>query len=297
MLQYLKESNADKGFLKTQISEQIDADLRILDLLMPRLNDLSSSTWSCKTNKLPLIMQETKRFFAKNADLIIEGRLPESMKYYWSKPRWMDASNIQELALKASLVLAYGKLNKTIDLDTSALLHSTPLPLELNMNLERLSFFYNQTQLSFVHGGYAFGGQRQDSYYLRYGPFGKQFGPQDCSSWVSKLIGSTQAFSTSDFAEYKNFEIQKLVKPVRVNSLEDIEPGMIWVTLRFNSGHVNIVVRVDLEVGSILVIEYARDLPNYEGFGFRIVSWNERPRNVQDFWFVVPFRKHKIENL
>lgn len=283
--QQLKSSTVDSNWLKTQVEQQINLDIKTLKQVSSKITSHPTATWSFKTNKLLLILEHTKSYFKQYASQILSGDIPSELKNYWDKPRWMSLTNIDDLAFKASWVLALRKLNQTINPEQSAILHSTPMPADLEQSLQNLSFAQDR-ELTFIHGGYAFGGQRQDNRYLQYGSFGKTFGPQDCSSWMSKLIGAQTAYSTVDFADYKNPKLQRLVTPKTVSSIHDLTPGMIWVTRNGNAGHLNLVTGVDISQNRVTVIEYARNLPEYEGFGYRNVSFSPRPSTTKDYWFL-----------
>lgn len=295
-LSKLRLSPIDRTLLKEAIYQQLALDLALLRLLQTQASTNPHATWSCKTNKLIQIIEAAQHFFAQYANLIVAGELPKILDGYWRIPRKLDALNLQDLSLKVTLVVALSKLNQTLDLEHSAIFHSTPLPPNLPLDLKNLTFFLG-SELSFVHGGYAFGGQREDPRYFKYGRFGKPLGPQDCSSWISKLIDAQEAFSTSDFASYQHPDIRKRLLPKIVQSLEDIEPGMIWVTRKNNAGHVVLITEVDPEKNQLRVIEYGRNLPDYEGFGFRNIDWGNRPKDISDYWFTVQSSNETQEEL
>lgn len=281
---------------RERVLEQLHRDLDTATQVQKALNNLPS-TWSAKTHKLVLILPAAIELFNTHSDEIMRGQLPLDLRHYWDLPRQNNASNLRELALKACVFV----LLKILDihpinsdwLDHSATTHTAQLPSNLHIDLSNWSFFYNDTrspvegEIAFVHGGYAFGGQREDTRYLRFGPFGKPFGPQDCSSWISKLLGLSNTLSTVDFMNYfdKPNTSKELQKHLSANTTH-IEPGMIFLTrnIKKNSGHIMLVLEVEHD--KLLVLEYSRDLPRHEGFGLRHVS-AQAEAHVRKVFFTV----------
>jgi len=84
--------------------------------------------------------------------------------------------------------------------DRSTFVHITPVPAAMDVpGFEASPYYFSDAKtprgLLTIHNGYAFGGQRWET---RYGTHGTAFGPQDCSSFVAKYLGSPYVFSTRD---------------------------------------------------------------------------------------------------
>lgn len=326
--------------IKSDVLKRMQADAAIMSELTRVFSILSplnqEITWSCSTNKMGLIIPEAISVFEKFAEIILQGHLPPEFKNYWDLPRCVgtcegliEGHNGRELGLKAALLVTLLELRGDLHLTgesvdsmiTSAIVHSTPLPVSAVLNeISKLSFFYNGTlspvqgELSFVHGGYAFGGQYEDSYYSHLGHYGKRLGPQDCASWISRMLDFPLGMSTFDFAMYyrdvlkvlgkqcpdndfaRYDAVQKLV-PAQVASTQDVLPGMILITRQFDvksdlymnntlgtSGHAALVVDVDSVTNSMITLEFTRDLPRREGFGVQRISYFPSS-NVRQMFF------------
>ncbi len=190
-------------------------------------------------------------------------------------------------------------------LDHSPMTHITPVNSavfegsdflkEEYKNNYSFSFHDDTTPLGFVfvHSGYAFGGYRDEDRYKD----GKLFGPEDCSSWISKLCNCDIEFSTIDLLYTYRAQVEgnlDYIAPDWVNSraatalfetfspvkiidpFTDIQPGQILVFRKFETadhtqdagmgGHVALVLGVT-EEGQVVTLNYQRDMPDKEGFG------------------------------
>ncbi|MBH1989504.1 MAG: hypothetical protein I8H75_01190 [Myxococcaceae bacterium] len=269
------------------VAERIQKNLKLFEQHAQAISSDTQAGWSFRTHKLIVILHHAKSFFNRFGSQLTVGELPEFMRNAWEKPRWMDASNLDDLAMKASLVLILKTLNQTLDVHDSPFYHSTPMPFEWLSTLHE-SDFIEQNEFRFVHGGYAFGGQRQDTRFFKNGPFGKRWGPQDCSSWISKLIGAQRPYSTEDFENYWHIpNLKRLLKPINVFKLSDARPGILWLSRSPSGGHVNLVVDTDPAQGCLTVLEYARNLPHYEGFGYRNISRLSPGPDQRYYWFEI----------
>jgi|GEM_PF-3133154 len=319
--------------IRAKVLARMNADLTYTKLLNHRFSTISTDkgaiTWSCKTNKLVEILTEAIPFFEQHAELLLHGQVPQEFHWYWEHPRCLGpcetrapGHNSRELALKASLLLLMLELDDmphVVDtsvqsLEDSAFVHTTQLPKDVVFeNIQKLSFFYNGTlsplegELTFVHGGYAFGGQNDDSHFRHLGPFGKQFGPQDCSSWVSKIVGLSAVMSTVDYAQVyrdyfaqsacQNFDAAHRLTPAKVTRFDQVRPGMILIVRKYNlskdpgmnetlgtSGHAQLIIDVDPTTHTMLTLEYSRDLPAIEGFGVKRQSFTP-PADIKAMYF------------
>jgi hypothetical protein len=169
-------------------------------------------------------------------------------------------------------------------LDNSAFIHLTPIPKDLDLEgFEHTPFVYKdpateETFMTVIHNGYAFGGMNFES---RYPHQSKKFGPQDCGTWISKLLELPFLESTKDFwyanlykthkeelVLFSNPEwvreerVQKLlhaVKPCTNRGAKKVRVGDIYFhrvfsetdqeRLRGKAGHVNLVLGV-LTIGT-----------------------------------------------
>jgi hypothetical protein len=163
----------------------------------------------------------------------------------------------------------------------------------------------------FAHSGYAFGGDRNNPHF----PNGKLYGAEDCSSWIAKLTGSPFSFSTVDqLYDYRvylpekgtyvpqNWEssplgsYMKRYEPVAIyNPVRDIKAGQIHAFRVFSdedpsmettsgrSGHITLVLGAKNN-GDIVTLSYARNMPEYEGFGVKIFPYQTVfPKKVMFF--------------
>lgn len=153
-----------------------------------------------------------------------------------------------------------------------------------------------QGYFCFAHSGYAFGGDRDNPHFVK----GKLYGPEDCSSWIEKLTGSPYSFSTQDQlygyrhylaesgayipAEWKGSPVGSNTaryKPVAIlNPARGIKEGQIHTFRIFSDtdpsmqttpglrGHTTLVLGPKNN-GDILTLSYARNMPEYEGFGIK----------------------------
>lgn len=200
--------------------------------------------------------------------------------------------------LKTALFLFMKELKIPVpDVDTTALYHVTPLPETIDIT--SCSFYYSDTKtphgLVFPHSGYAFGGHRGETRY----PTGKQYGPQDCSSWIQKITGCASPFSTMDqlftyrrqadpwtyvSSDWDRQDMLALYKPVR-DPQKDLTPGAIYASRNFTAddptmsltagsgGHTALVWDAVTSSGNIQTLGYNRDMPNIEGFGLQSFKW------------------------
>ncbi len=119
----------------------------------------------------------------------------------------------------------------------------------------------NNSKFFTVGKGYEFGGYQNQS-------CNDEHRREDCSSWICGLTG-IKRMSTADMVKLSN---NKNIKTV--NS-DDIKPGDIMCY----KGHTGIVSqKKNNEV--VRVLSYARDVPNYEGVGYKDfkINDNDKPR-------------------
>jgi hypothetical protein len=213
----------------------------------------------------------------------------------------------------------------------------TPLPGNLDPttitvdqnNFTSCTYYYadkkTENGLAYTHSGYAFGAYRND---LRYPyPPGKQFGPEDCSSWVGKLTLGIDSISTADlwnrwkyqregYSVSKGWENSSTAKaliarfaPIEITSPEDVAAGLVWATRSFDlnidpdkkgdgkGGHTVLVTEESTdETNQVKGIGYNRDMPKIEGFGvssFPIVATENK--RIMFFKVISETREQKME--
>lgn len=328
--------------LQTDVLTRIETDLeyiqRLNDVLKtyPPGEAQGEVTWSLKTNKMELALEGAKDLILDDQAFLsmIQGQCPSLLDCQTTHPVILGyEGGMQGSSASTFLSTALIEINLTllgedshigdlplqiIDdtsvshqwLDHSTLGHITAIPKFVALDglgpdfKQEFSFYFSDDLtdqgLAFVHSGYAFGGQRGENRYES----DKVWGPEDCSSWVTKITQSEFDYSTFDqlFAyrlalygegkEYihpdwigsdKQFALQSLYTPVVIeNPLEDIRPGQIFAYRDFDSpqhqnsigvgGHTGIVIGVT-EASKLLVLCYSRDMPDFEGFGIREYNW------------------------
>lgn len=312
-----------------KLINRIDQDLIYLDNLNHAVSNYGEPgefdlTWSLATTKMSLILNGARDIILNDEHLtdLLTGQTSHLLNHDIA-PNYIvslgDTSglfgNSNLTYLNAAILTTHlgllgeqshvqdiliGSSAQTPWIDQAAIAHITPIPNSMQVS-SNFSYVYSDNQttqgLAFVHSGYAFGGQRDEN---RYGDNGKLYGPEDCSSWMAKIIHSDVSFSTidmlyafrmaqpesergyvdpdwlqSDYAKIMNY-----ITPVVVhNPIEDIQPGMIWVNRKFEegtehhsssgkSGHTALVLGLE-ESGEVLTVGYARSMPEYEGFGLK----------------------------
>lgn len=318
----------DQNHFQTTLINRIDKDLIYLNKLNNAVANYGEPgefdlTWSLATTKMDFILNGAREIISNNAYFsdLLTGQIPGLINsdtpanyivHLGESSSLFGNSNLTYLNA-AMLITHLGLLGEqshvqdilientqTPWVDQAAIAHITPIPNSISVEPD-FSYLYSDDKttqgLAFVHSGYAFGGQRDEH---RYGDSGKLHGPEDCSSWMAKIIHSDVSFSTidmlytfrmaqpeaergyvdpnwlqSDYAKIMNY-----ITPVFVqNPIQDIQPGMIWVNRKFEagtdhqsssgkSGHTALVLGLE-ESGDVLTVGYARDMPEYEGFGLK----------------------------
>lgn len=156
---------------------------------------------------------------------------------------------------------------------------------------------YGGEVLAFVHSGYAFGGHREAA-------IQQKFGPEDCSSWVAKITGCPELFSTADQLQtqrvlegeegfvqggWQSSQAGRAMLPLYTQAIKssEVKPGDIFVQRAFEptkdiadssnlgvSGHTGFVLERS-GPKSLLCVSYTRDMPYIEGFGISEVPDHE----------------------
>lgn len=291
------------------------------------------ASWSLKTNKLALILKGAEDALENDLpfpnfdfDTITKlggngeyDRLGSADSLYWQMGAVLTYLTLKGHAGLGSKIASVNGYIKAIE--DSAILHATPLPrafayAPLNETVVDFPFFYRGKnsppagELAFLHNGYAFGGQRADMIK------DKQFGPEDCSSWIGKLLGLNSVVTTADFLFYHNqqsgkgyfdpgqngsaqqVELGFTLDAVEVKSLEDVRPGDIILYRNFShedpthtktagrGGHIGIVTETNTENDELTILSYNRDIEgqNMEGFGTQVKPF-VRASNIGTYFF------------
>jgi hypothetical protein len=324
-----------------RVLERIESDLQAAKQLNRHLepipvSDKTSVTWSLKTNKMENILEHAKDMVAdeKVFATLVQGHFPEAFSqspnfpvilgdcqtpFGTSQVTYLSAALIEiHLTLLGSNAKVQDIFSDTHWIENAALLHLTHLDYSVGKEaiaeFTNSSFYFsdNTTEngFAFVHSGYAFGGQRGEYRYENE----KVYGPEDCSSWIAKIVGSDVAFSTIDqlFAyrlEHEpqghidanwitsevGKEMQTLFTPIKVEAPADIQPGYVMAFRNFNSenhldssgtsGHTALVLGM-LEDDRVLTLNYARDMPKMEGYGLKAFDWQSSAKKDVMFFKV-----------
>lgn len=162
----------------------------------------------------------------------------------------------------------------------SAGIHSTSLPesVTLPSHLQDWFYFYKdefsprQGELLVPTLGYAYGGSRGDSRH-KY----KEFKSEDCSSSVSKWVGSEIAFTTEAMEKAYNGDCNnehscnKILEHLLPS--QQIKEGNIFVFRKEKAGHTGIVTKV-LNSTCFDSLSYSRWMPEIEGFVHKVECMN-----------------------
>jgi hypothetical protein len=356
------KNNIDISSLQLNAIERIDRDVHYIQQLNKELNAYPEETftWSLITNKMELVLSGAKELVLDDTSFaqILEGQIPfgfdnsppsivavgdTSGIYGNSKLSYLSGAIVEvHLSLLAddSQIQDIQLENYPCGIDHSAITHVTPIPETIELDAiapsftENFSFFFSDELtpqgLAFVHSGYAFGGHRFEERY----PDGKDLGPEDCSSWIAKIIDSDVSFSTIDQLftyrmalpeETRGFidpkwltseyaKTMETLSPVLVEDpLTDIHPGQVFAFRTFDtedhlgeglSGHTGLVLGVR-ENGDVVTMNYRRNMPEFEGFGLSEFSWKSTDKREMMFFDVKTkpismddvFCDHAIENI
>ncbi len=338
------ESHLNQAHFQAKALKRIDQDLYYLSTLNDAVSNYSSKpgeydlTWSLATNKMSLILNGAKEIILDGNHLndLLTGQNPFPTGYDNAPSHIVTCSdtsglfgNSQLTYLSAALLTVHLELLGEQShlpsswIDQSAIAHITPIPERIVQNIDasfaqNFSYYHsdNQTEhgLAFIHSGYAFGGQRDEN---RYGENGKLYGPEDCSSWMAKLVHSDISFSTIDmlyafrmgqpeaergyvdesWLNSDGAKIMDYITPVFITDpTQDIQPGLIWVLRKFEdntdhqyssgkSGHTALVLGLE-DNGDVLTIQYGRNMPETEGFGLQSFA-STSAQNTEIMYFSI----------
>lgn len=277
-------------------------------------------TWSLKTNKMPEALLGAKAIIEdwESFTAIVHGEYPEHIDPLLTDVIFLGPSSYvlgsaETTFLSTAILEVYFALHpedhgisdimddaNSLFVDSSALAHVTPIPDFIADDVlgsqfkEHFNFYFSDMDtpsgLAFVHSGYAFGGQREET---RYGDEGKLFGPEDCSSWIGKIVDCEHPLTTIDelylsrmltgegvvpnhwLYDTECLEVAKFLDVVDVHSIDDIQAGQIYSIRNVaiddqigigSGGHTGIVLG-PINEAEVLVLSYSREMPEIEGFG------------------------------
>lgn len=318
---YEKNKMVELGKLSDNLDREIEREVKIISNFNNAVQEFNKIdpnivSFPLKTNKMVDILNGAKDLLKSHLEDLLAGRLPANYElsdrlqpfknsidgslrdkdtiYGNSKASFLKVALLE---LKNQLLPKTEKLFSSNVLDQSAIAHIVPIPDQMSTkNLQDSKYYYSDDKtpqgLVTVHSGYAFGGHREQ---LRY-PVGKEYGPEDCSSWVAKITGHKDEFSTlHQYAAYnisrdKTCDISKLsnIEQDIINRLtekyeaveihdpqQDIQPGQVYFRRGFKEsddpnglgsfGHTAIVIGKNDE-GIVSVINVNRNMPDIEGY-------------------------------
>ncbi len=301
-----------------------------LNTALAELSDKEPSEigFPLRTNKMLDILVGAENFGQEHTKSLLAGKVPEGYRYRTTTTEttvlgWNDETiwgNSKGSFLKATaLTLAMQSKNDTRlqewyakegTVESSALVHTIPFPSVLRRqwvagsSAGASTYYFSDTKtddgLLYIHSGYAFGGHRFETRY----PIGKQYGPEDCSSFVSKILNVSVAFSVADQLCYYRMKLEpeafippawstgpevvaftETLEPMIVRDPQkDIRPGQIYAHCRFDlekdpdksltlgqGKHTTLVLgfKSDGANSSVVTLGANRDMPNIEGLGIQ----------------------------
>jgi hypothetical protein len=312
------------------VKVDIDADLVAIDQINSTISayqDKSKLHFGVKTHKMKEILLGAKHFLGERGDNVVkfaQGQLPSNYDnevtselptldwastditnapYYGTS----KASFVSAALLSIYFTLTNSDINK-VNIFKSAITHVAPLPTDFDLNMNfRFSYKSDGKGFGYVHSGYTFGGHRfQESLY----PHGKSLAPEDCSSWVSKMIDTSHIITTADqycayrinakssFTPPKDWEKQDMAQYL-INgfdniSIDQVEVGDIYMHRKFKEathgesdlgvgGHTTIVLEKPISK-ELKTIGANRDMPKMEAVGIQTFSLEQDA--LKDICFV-----------
>ncbi|MDR1032165.1 MAG: hypothetical protein LBL30_03555 [Holosporales bacterium] len=282
-------SNISKSDFKQRVYKRLDRDLAIINDFNSYLETANSNDralYLCKENKLYPVISSAYDIIQNHFDTLIQGKLPISFKksFYNITTLEMDkgsrilTGSFKTTCLKGVIItmlaeLAGSEANAS-DLglparggekwaDYSWVFHKIPIAKSLVKagvypKLRSFTYFYKdgnsppQGELGFPHSGYYSGGG-----YERGGK-DTPSRPEDCSSWVSKILGTRHDITTFGLMQFFRIKsncgladrswasrpefqhISNILEPINAANLkEDIRPGDILCIRRAKQGRVN----------------------------------------------------------
>lgn len=326
-----RQDNMSLEVLQEKVLCRIESDLAYVQTLNQELLNYAPSeggvTWSLATNKMENILFHAREIVENDQyfSAIVHGHFPAPFDTAPPFPVILGDlttpyGNSQSSYLSAAIVEVYLTLQNIDEIQTdlpniqdsfswidqSALAHVTPIPTDISLDasfVSHFSFYFSDNitpqGFMFIHSGYAFGGQRFETRYQD----GKEFGPEDCSSWIAKLLQSDFLFSTVDqlytyrmsldeqsrgyvdpeWLQQPDAQVMQLLSPIIIEDpFTDIHAGQVFTLRSFENenhldssgigGHTTLVLGMR-ENGNVVTLGYARNMPLIEGFGIQEFHW------------------------
>lgn len=252
----VKNDKVDKEKLHTSVLTALENDKEVFKRLKEEMTKntykvgVRGATYQFITHKMPIVVQDALTLAQQESTFyeILNGDLPLGYSItpppfnYFPEETHIFSSGRRGNALKCLLFRVWGLQNEANSLaglvklfgprwlDETPLVHITPLPEGCNVpEIESSFYFFKDSQtpkaLLIINNGYTFGGHRDEARYST----GKKYGPQDCSSFVTKYVGCSQVFSTAHQAQYfqlvNGFQFKDLGDEV-VKKWEDALPQL-----------------------------------------------------------------------
>lgn len=217
---------SDAPTLQAQVVTSLEQDAAFFDLFNGVMGSDPDNTvgraFQLTSHKMGLITRYALEF-ARDKDQfqgLLEGRLPQGYALdvpacnVFPSDYHLFSNGRRFNALKCVLMRAWCLQNGVSSMagvgalfgepewvDTSLFVHATPVPEAMVVpGFEDSPYFFSDAKtpkaLLTIHSGYALGGQRGEARYKTYA--GAPLGPQDCSSFTAKYLGSPRPFSTRD---------------------------------------------------------------------------------------------------
>jgi hypothetical protein len=335
---YINHHSKDCDFdvLKEALLKRTRKDQDYFDWLQPDLRSFplghnpakDEVPYSIKTLHMRDIIKRTRDLLDDNLGILFYGMAPSGYQIdrpnttllgeestIWGNSKGTTlktafieiALTMRDLALQASSKdQVFSRIDdlECLNLHTSHLVHQVPIPKGI---YHQDSSFTSQIQsgfaLTYTHSGYAYGGHRGESAY----PKGKIGGPEDCSSFISKLTGSSLYTTTLDqqYLYQGTFErsfspaidwcqspagisLGKVLKPLRIRDPQrDIKPGQIYtIRTTAQATHTGLVLGFESngKNSKVRILSYNRSEPKTEGFGHNLAAYETTPaRKVMFF--------------
>jgi len=342
----------DLELLQTSTLARIDRDLDFVQKMNTYLQDEkpAGATWALKINKMSEVLTGAKEILSdpESFHAIAQGQFPTAFEALPPHPVHLGDlttpyGNSQVTFLSAALAeLSMDLLGEKSKIqhipsgipgawiDSTHIAHVTPFssaidPEKIDAHFTQdFSFYFSDPitpqGFAFIHSGYAFGGHRLEPRYEGEGH--EKIGPEDCSSWISKLTECAVSFSTIEqlytyrlslpesergyvdpnwIGTDRPKAIQATLSPVIIeNPLEDIHAGQIFAFRTFateehqdsagTGGHTALVLDLCQEGKSLNVVTlaFARNMPDVEGFGIQAFPWASDAHKETMFFNVLP---------
>ncbi|OHE74318.1 MAG: hypothetical protein A2007_04445 [Verrucomicrobia bacterium GWC2_42_7] len=318
-------------YVKADIIARISKDIKIFeDKIEKSRNDKENTTSEFRHNHAINLLLSVKKLIRNKIQWMLLGEPVDGMPVDKNLPRIIagysnDIKGQQEdLELKlANILLITCLTNKnTINelddrykekLRKSAFMQLIPLPKRQERAMwEEFELFFESKdkllQRGFLlpHGGYAL--RNDEIVHLDE----RENLAQDCSYWISSLLGLKRRAFTETFYKFHLDYFQKdkdekkvlpeyaflteKVTPIKVTEIKDVKPGYLVCFFREQteqnpkpSGHIALVVSTDSLEKSVIFLERTRNLPTEEGFGYKKRLFSQLASNSeQKILFFLP---------